>query len=175
MSDSGRAGGHCQNTIPCSGAALQSLVHTLLIICIINDLQELLHSGCPFQCRSELLIHQHHGKLTQHVQMHIVLRIGCRDEEQQIRGFSVQRIKVHTIPNHHSRKARCLHRIALSVGDRDAFPDTGGALCFSLVYYLPIFLHICQLAAFTHQFDGLIQCFFLVCRFCCQGNTSLVQ
>ena len=165
MSDTRGAGGNGYDldTVSRQGRICKAVIHTLLLfIRLVDDLQEVIHGGSIHQLLLKFLIHQHHGQLGKHIQMHIVLGIRCRDQEQQIYGLIIQRFIIHAFLDHHRRKSCLGNTVALSVRDRNTSAHAGGAFLLAGIYQLPIRFLILQPSTFCHQLDRHIHGLLLV-------------
>ena len=129
----------------------------LLLIRPVYRLQKFIHSLRLLQAVHKRLIHQEHGKLAQHIEMDIVLRIRRRDQKDQVHRGAVQRIKIHTVRYDHCRKPRLFHRVTFAVGNGDPFPDPCRSFFLSPVDLLPVRFLIPDLPALDHQGDHLVQ------------------
>ena len=175
----GRAGGHRQNLHLiriCRTGIRQPLVYAgLLIVRLVDDRQKFLHRRGITQTVGKVLIHHQYGQLTQYVQMYVIFCIRRRDQKDQRHRFTVQRVKVHAVFYYHRRQAGACHRITFAVGNRYAFPDSGGTLFLSRIHLSAVRFLVIDPAASHHQLNDLIQRLFLVRRRSGKRNASLIQ
>ena len=168
MRDTRRAGGNGKDlhlVRPGISHVREPLIHALLLfIRPVNDLQKFLRRPGITQTLGKFRIHQHHRQLAQHIQMHVILRVRRRDQEEQSCRFLIQRFKIHTVLHHHCRKPGTVDCIPLSMRDGDALSDPCGTLFLSCIHQLTIAFHIIDLAASYHEIYYHIQRFLLRLR-----------
>ena len=119
-------------------------------LCLINDLKKFLYILCPAETPGKLFIHQQDRKLTQYIQMYIILCIWRGNQEKQCRRFTVQRIEINSIRQRHGSQPRSHHRIGLAMGNGDSLSDSRRALFLSGIDPPAVFLHILHPAAPGH-------------------------
>ena len=179
MCDSSRTGRNSKN-LKVPGRVLicirQAFVDiTLLLIRLINDLQELIHTCCVSKIVCEVLIHQKYRQLTQDIQMHVVLCIRRRDQEHQCDRPAVQGVKLHPVLYDHGCQTRFCHRVTFSVGDRNSFSDSCSTLFFTCIHLSPVCLSVIDLSAPDHQVDDLVKRLALCLRSSRKRNAPRIQ
>ena len=167
MGDSGGTGGNSQDLkliFRSLSHVCQTFIHTLLLfICLINDLKEFLRCLRSAKVGSKLLIHQHHGKLAEHIQMYIVLCIRRSDQKQQCNRLSVQGIKINSTRNDHGCKPRLIYCITFAMRNGNSLTDSCSTLFLSCINLLPVSCLIINLTASGHKCHRSIQGLGFVC------------
>ena len=128
----------------------------LLVIRLVDDRQKFLHRRCIPQTVGKVLIHHQYGQFAQYVQMHVIFCVRRRDQENQCHRFTIQRIKVHAVFYYHRRQAGACHRITFAVGNRYAFPDSGGTLFLSRIHLSAVRFLVLRNAASVEEFLAII-------------------
>ena len=179
MCDPGRTGCNSKNLkISCRFLICisQSFVDiTLLLIRLVNDFQELIHTLRVSKIVCKVLVHQKYRQLAQDIQMHVVFCIRRRDQEHQCDRLAVERIELHAVLYYHGRKSRLCHRIAFPVRNRNAFSDPRSTLFFPCIHLSTVCLSVIDLSAFDHQVDDLVKRLALRLRSSRKGNAPLIQ
>ena len=105
--------------------------------------------------------------MAQHIKMHIILRIRCSNQEEQLRRLAVQTIEVNAVLYQHSCQSRCLYSTCLCMRNGNAFTDTRATLLFTTQHAGSVFVLIKQITAALHQRNQMLQrcCLILRLRF----------
>ena len=122
---------------------------------VVDHLEEVLDRPCCDEFVLEFFVHQHLAQSRKHVEVDVVFAVRGSDQEEQLHGFSVQRLVFDAVRDDHRGEGGLLHALALAVRDGDAFSDTGGRLFLSLEDAFLIDFDVFDDAALRHQGNGL--------------------
>ena len=161
MCDTSRTRSDCEQSAGCIchlACICQTLIDTVfLCIRLVNDLQKLIYRSGISQCIGKILIHHQHRQLAEYIQMHIVLRIWCRDQKDQCNRLIIQCLKIHTIFYDHCCESRLSDGVTFAVRNRNSLSDSGRALFLSRIDLFAVALNIIDFSAARHQLYHLIQ------------------
>ena len=142
----------------------QTLIYALLLlICLINDRKKFLWCLRCTKALGKVLIHQHHGKLAEHIQMNIILCIWRSNKKQQGNRLSVKRVKVNPSRDHHSGKSWFLYCITFTMRNGNSLPDSCSTFFLSGIDLLTVRFLIINLATSGHKGNRCIQSLRLIC------------
>ena len=175
MSDTGRACCNSEDLLAGTGRCCLLYGSCLFHVILVADREELIRCSCVFQAFYKVFVHEESGKLSQYVQMNIILCIGCCDQKQKIDRLSVERFIFNAVRNDHCCKSRALDCVAFAVRDRDTVADTGCSLCLTEEDLLLVCLVVGNVARFLHQGDRHFQTLRLVGRRSLERNALLLQ
>ena len=143
------------------------LILKLFVFVFVDNCQKVLGATGIQQLAAEIIVHQQHAQVAQHIKMHIILRIRCSNQEEQLRRLAVQTVEVNAVLYQHSCQSRCLYSTCLGMRNGNAFTDTRAALLFTPQHTGSVFILIKQITASLHQRNQMLQrcCLILRLRF----------
>ena len=143
------------------------LILKLFVFVFVDNCQKVLGATGIQQLAAEIIVHQQHAQMAQHIKMHIILRIRCSNQEEQLRRLAVQTVEVNAVLYQHSSQSRCLYRTCLGMRNGNAFTDTRAALLLTTQHAGSVFVLIKQITASLHKRNQMLQrcCLILRLRF----------
>ena len=147
----------------------------LFVFVFVDNCQKVLGAAGIQQLSAEIIIHQQHAQVAQHIKMYIILRIRCSNQEEQLRRLSVQTVEINAILHQHCCQSRCLYCVCLGMRNSNALTDTGAALLLTAQHAGSVFILIKQITAALHQRNQMLQRCCLILRLRIKINASYLQ
>lgn len=113
--------------------------------------------------------------MAQHIKMHIILRIRCSNQEEQLRRLSVQTVEINAFLHQHRSQSRCLYSTCLGVRNGNSLTDTRATLLFTTQHAGSVFVLIKQITASLHQRNQMLQRCCLILRLRFKVNAFYLQ
>ena len=94
--------------------------------------------------RRELGVHEERRELGEHLEVHVRLRVGSGDEEDEVGGFAVGRLPVHAAGHGDRHETGLAHSIGFGMRNRHALAHGGGELSFACEHGLLVAVAVCD-------------------------------
>ena len=108
--------------------SLGGLLGIIGLLGCVDRSEELVHGLRGTKRRRELLVHEQRRELREHLEVHVCLGSGRRDEEDQIGRLAIGRLPIHAAGHGDRHEARLLHGIGLGMRNRHALAYRRGKL-----------------------------------------------